>query len=75
VADLALLSEEEFREQIRRSPVKRAKWRGLLRNVAIALAACADPEAKEALQAAFDSTNPLVREHAQWGVEQIENRT
>jgi epoxyqueuosine reductase len=36
VEELALLSEEEFREQFRGSAVKRAKWRGLLRNVAAA---------------------------------------
>jgi len=33
LAELALLTEEEFREQFRGSPVKRAKWRGLMRNV------------------------------------------
>ena len=37
LAELALLSEEEFREQFKGSPVKRAKWRGLMRNVAAAL--------------------------------------
>ncbi len=33
LSDLSLLSEEEFREKFRRSPVKRAKHRGLMRNV------------------------------------------
>jgi epoxyqueuosine reductase len=31
------LSEKDFREVFRASPVKRAKWRGLVRNVCIAL--------------------------------------
>ena len=37
LADLAGLDEEAFRERFRSSPVKRAKRRGLLRNVAVAL--------------------------------------
>ena len=37
LAELAALDEEAFRERFRRSPVKRAKRRGLLRNVAVAL--------------------------------------
>lgn len=40
--ELSLLTEEEFREQFKGSAVKRAKWRGLLRNVAIALTASDD---------------------------------
>jgi epoxyqueuosine reductase len=34
---LPSLSEEEFREIFRGSPVKRTKWRGLLRNVCVAI--------------------------------------
>ncbi|HLJ54902.1 MAG TPA: tRNA epoxyqueuosine(34) reductase QueG [Chthonomonadaceae bacterium] len=49
LAELALLTEEEFREQFRRSPVKRAKWRGLMRNVAAGLAASDDPIAEASL--------------------------
>ena len=36
------MSEEEFREKFKGSPVKRAKWRGLMRNVAAALASSDD---------------------------------
>jgi len=38
LADLAALSEEEFRDRFRGSPVKRAKHAGLSRNVNIAIA-------------------------------------
>ncbi len=38
LAELAELSEDQFREQFRRSPVKRAKWVGLRRNAQAALA-------------------------------------
>lgn len=41
LSELSLLTEEEFREKFRKSPVKRTKHRGLLRNIA---AAQTDPE-------------------------------
>jgi epoxyqueuosine reductase len=44
LADLSLLTEQEFREQFRRSPVKRTKWRGLMRNVAAARAGLGKPD-------------------------------
>lgn len=33
LSDIMYMTEEEFREKFKGSPVKRAKWRGLLRNV------------------------------------------
>jgi epoxyqueuosine reductase len=75
LVDLLLLSEEEFRKRFKGSPVKRAKWRGLLRNVAVALAGSDDPEAQTALeQAAADDFEPLVREHAKWALHIIKLR-
>ena len=41
--DSPRLDEEAFRERFRQSPVKRAKRRGLLRNVAVALGNAGDP--------------------------------
>ena len=42
---LLALDEEGFRERFRHSPVKRAKRRGLLRNVCVALGNIGDPVA------------------------------
>ncbi len=62
--ELASLSEEEFRERFRKSPVKRAKHRGLLRNVSMALAVSDDIEAEVALERAVKhDPKPLVCEH------------
>src|SRR5439155_25790138 len=36
LTELLEMTEEEFQQKFRRSPVKRAKWRGLMRNVAAA---------------------------------------
>lgn len=75
LVDLLRLSEPEFREKFRKSPVKRAKRRGLLRNVAVALAYSDDPEAEFALQnAAEHDPDPLVREHAAWALDTLRKR-
>ncbi len=65
------LSEEEFRERFRRSPIKRAKRRGLLRNVAVALGNSKNPRAIPALANALHDPEPLIREHAAWALGQI----
>lgn len=64
LADLLEMTEEEFREKFRKSPVKRAKWGGLLRNVAATLAVPDDPAAEAALTSALEHQEELVREQA-----------
>jgi epoxyqueuosine reductase len=54
LVELLEMTEEEFREKFRGSPVKRAKWRGLIRNVGAALAVSDDPAAEAALLGALD---------------------
>ena len=68
------MTEDEFRVQFKGSPVKRTKWRGLLRNVAAALAGSDDPKAKEALTLALDHPEPLVREQAAWSLKVLIER-
>jgi epoxyqueuosine reductase len=55
------MTEEEFRERFRKSPIKRAKRRGLLRNVAVALGNWGSKEVVPALMAALEDEEPLVR--------------
>jgi epoxyqueuosine reductase len=68
---LAALSDEEFREEFRRSPVKRAKRRGLLRNVAVAIGNGGDPSRRPILERLAADEDPLVREHARWALERL----
>ena len=69
---LLALSEEEFRERFRHSPIKRAKRRGLLRNVCVALGNLGDPVAVLALiEALRMHDEPLVRGHAAWALGRI----
>jgi epoxyqueuosine reductase len=66
--DLAGLSEEEFRQRFAGTPILRAKRRGLLRNVAVALGNWGSAEAREALTRLARDPDPLIAEHARWGL-------
>jgi epoxyqueuosine reductase len=69
--DLIELDDEAFRRRFRGSPIRRAKRRGLLRNVAVALGNGRDPAAVPALTRALHDPEPLVRGHAAWALGRI----
>jgi epoxyqueuosine reductase len=69
--DLIGLSDAEFRARFRQTPLWRAKRRGLLRNVAVALGNWGNPQAVPALRRALDDPEPLIREHAAWALARI----
>ncbi len=71
---LAGLGEEEFKDRFRRSPVKRAKRRGLLRNVAVALGNAGGADDRVVLERLAGDDDPLVREHAAWGLRRLDER-
>lgn len=68
---LLSLTEEQFRERFRRSPIRRTKRRGLLRNVCVALGNIRDLQAVPALIGALHDYEPLVRGHAAWALGRI----
>jgi len=66
------VTEEEFPRRFKGSPIRRAKRRGLLRNVAVALGNLRKEEAVPALtRTLFEDPEPLVRGHAAWALGQI----
>ena len=67
------MSQEEFSARFKGSPIKRAKRRGLLRNVAVALGNWGSPEAVSALAVALNDEEALVRGHAAWALGRIRN--
>ncbi len=71
---LLSLTEEQFRERFRRSPIKRTKRRGLLRNVCVALGNSGDGQAVPALIGALHDEEPLIRGHAAWALGRIGGR-
>jgi epoxyqueuosine reductase len=69
--DLAGLSEEQFREAFRASPIQRAKYAGFLRNVAIAMGNSGQAKFREPLEKLAAFPNELVAEHARWALGQL----
>jgi epoxyqueuosine reductase len=68
---LLSLDEQKFRHRFRGSPILRAKRKGLLRNVAVALGNIKSPEALPALMRALNDEETLVRGHVAWALGQI----
>jgi epoxyqueuosine reductase len=62
------LTQAQFSARFRRSAVKRARLRGFLRNVCVALGNSGDPAAVPALSAALAHPEALVRGHAAWAL-------
>ena len=65
------LTPQEFNKKFKNNPVKRAKRRGYLRNVAVALGNAGTPAAIPALENALEDIEPLLRSHAQWALDKI----
>jgi epoxyqueuosine reductase len=68
LVELLGMTREEFARRFRGSPVKRARYAGFLRNVAVALGNSGDREAVPALERALAHEEPLVRAHAAWAL-------
>jgi epoxyqueuosine reductase len=78
---LAALSEEEYRETFRGSAVKRAKYRGLVRNACVALGNVADqltPAATARIRTLLNglsaSPDAVIAEHAAWALARLSTR-
>jgi epoxyqueuosine reductase len=71
LAELLSLDEAGFRARFAGTPVLRAKRRGFLRNVCVALGNTGDAKTLPALQRAASDPEPVIAEHALWAIEQI----
>lgn len=65
------LTAQAFNQRFKGTPVKRAKRRGYLRNVAVALGNTGDMYALPVLQNALNDEEPMVRKHARWAIHKI----
>ena len=72
--DFLALDDEGFRALFRKSPIKRIKRRGFLRNVCVALGNVGTPDDLPALERAALDPEPLIAEHARWAVARIRER-
>jgi epoxyqueuosine reductase len=78
---LVNLTEEEFRQRFRGSPIKRAKWRGLIRNACIAIGnadvrghSAKHAEIVSALTRLSQSSDIHIAESAQWALSRIQSK-
>ena len=68
---LARLTPEEFSQRYRRTAIKRSKWRGLMRNVAVALGNAGTSEAVSELERLLENEDSMLRRHAAWALVRI----
>ncbi|HXE75108.1 MAG TPA: tRNA epoxyqueuosine(34) reductase QueG [Candidatus Xenobia bacterium] len=69
---LASLTEDDFKEVFQSSPVRRAKWRGLLRNVLVALGNSRNSRFRSLVEKFAASSDSLLAEHARWALAQLD---
>ena len=74
LTDELTLTPQEFNQRFRQTPIKRAKRRGYLRNVAVVLGNSGDMHALPVLNRAMEDPEPLVREHAKWAMEEVKKK-
>lgn len=68
---LLRLGDEEFRTLFKKSPIKRIKRRGFLRNVVVAIGNSQDPDLIKPLEEALKDSEALIRSHAAWALGQL----
>ncbi|MFL2544541.1 MAG: tRNA epoxyqueuosine(34) reductase QueG [Longimicrobiales bacterium] len=70
---LVKMDEADFRVRYKKSPISRAKRKGLLRNVCVAMGNWGSKECIPLLRRAVGDPEPLVREHASWALDKIQS--
>jgi epoxyqueuosine reductase len=72
--ELLSLDDAAFRRRFAGTPILRARRRGLLRNVCVALGNVGGADALPALARAAADPEPLIAEHARWAIGRIRER-
>ncbi len=69
---LASITEEEFQRVFAGSPIKRAKYRGWLRNLCVVMGNSGDRRVIPWLESAAKNPDPVVQEHATWALRRLQ---
>ena len=69
------MTQQEFSRRFKGSPIKRAKRRGFLRNVLVAIGNWGNSRAVPALKGALVDEEPLIRSHAAWALGRVGGET
>lgn len=71
--ELAGLDEAAFRERFRGSPIKRAKWRGLMRNVLVAMGNSGQKKFQKIVARFKQHADVLLAETAAWAEQRLQH--
>jgi len=69
--DLLQITPKEFKDRFSNSPISRAKWRGFIRNILVALGNSGCQYLAHSVQEKLDESEPLIRGHAVWAYERL----
>ncbi len=67
-----VLTPQQFNKKFNKSPLKRAKRRGYLRNIAVAAGNSGQKIILPVLQSAANDEEALISEHAEWAIKELE---
>lgn len=65
------LEEEDWRVATRRTALRRAKYRGLMRNALVVAGNSGDASLVDLIRRRAESDDPLIAEHARWALERL----
>ena len=71
---LAGITEQQFDQMFRNSPIRRARYQGFLRNVCVAIGNSGAPKFVLQMQRLAEHSDPVIREHAIWAVEKLNHK-
>ena len=66
---LTEITEEDFATAFRRNPLKRTKWKGLMRNILVAMGNSGGDEFRPIMERFAQSEDAMLAEHANWALE------
>ena len=66
------LDEQSWREATRKTALRRARYRGLIRNVLVAAGNSGDRSLAGSIQRHTESSDPLLAEHARWALARLD---
>jgi epoxyqueuosine reductase len=72
--EILKMSDDDYNQSFKGSPMKRAKRRGLARNAAVVLGNVGTHEDVPLLKTALLDDEPIVAEHAEWALSEITTR-
>ncbi len=73
--ELASLTPEEFDRRFSKTPIERSRYRGFLRNVAVAMGNSGNRKFLEPLTRLAGSPDPVIAEHARWAIAALDKQS